>query len=106
MDGGTAAFLPFDAKKGIRVPCSVPPHGNPAAVGGERTMLGRIGRQLMQYHGHRLAGFRAQCQIRTIEVSIVPGHVGRKLALHEFSDRYASPLSAAYEIMRRCHRLN
>jgi len=103
MNGGAAAFLPFDANG---VPCSVPSHGNPTRISGERTMLGRIGRQLMQHHGHHLAGVRAQCQIRTMEVCIFPGHVGRKFALHEFSHRYSVPLSAASKLMRRCHRFN
>jgi hypothetical protein len=106
LGGRAAAFLPFDAKTSIRVLCTVPPHGNPAVIGGERTMLGSVGHQLMQYHGHRLAGVRAQHQIRTMEIGIVLGHVGREFALHELSHRYAMPLSAAYEVVRSCHRLN
>src|SRR5262245_1302320 len=61
LDSRTARFPPFDAKTSVPnpVPYSIPPHGNSAVSCEQCPVLGRVGRQLMQYYGHRLTGVRA-----------------------------------------------
>jgi hypothetical protein len=52
LNSGTAGFLPFDGNPGIRIPfqCVVPVDGDLSIVDRERTVLCRIGRQLVQHH--------------------------------------------------------
>ena len=69
-------------------------------------MLGGVGRQLVQHHRHRLGSLRAQRQLGTVEIGVVPRHVGRKLAPHELAQRHALPLPAAQELVGRGHGLN
>ena len=104
-DGGPGGFPPLDANSSTRLPIRhlAPQDGNPAIIGRERSMLGGVGRQLMQHHRHRLSRLRTERQLWTVELGVAPRHVGRKLAPHELTNRDAFPLPAAQELVRRRH---
>ena len=84
-DAGAAGFLPFDANWSARVTAqsAAPTDGDASITHGQRAVLCGIGRQLVQYHGQGLTGFRTQRYFRTIDICVGAGGVGRQFAVNE-----------------------
>src|SRR5262245_5093728 len=88
----------------VQVP--VPPDRHATVSSRERAVLGSVGGELMEYHGHRLTRLGLQQDARSADLGVVAGGVRCKLAPDELHQRHPMPPMGAQQFVCRCHRAN